>query len=586
MARTNPIPEKERIFVNDWLERINLGIKYKQKFSDCKEWPKWRSWYRNEFDEDGNCADYSVNRIFSYIKSMIPRIYFRTPSICVTAARPEYAAHARVVEGLDNWMVRETKVKKALKSAILDACQTGIGSLKLGYDSEFGFAMEQAIGENKSTVTQVGVKDGDRVEYNSNIQPGMPWVSAVRPDDIITPWGYTDPESLPWIAHAIIRPVEDVKQDQKYYQNARLSLKGGFSISEDKTRSNSLWKDGDSNNYCLLWEIRDFKRKRMIVICEDRILLECEDTLQIDGSNYEFIIFNEDRERFWPISDIKQLAPQQIEMNETRQYARKARKQMLLKFLYQKGAITQDNLDLLLSSDIEDASAGVEVNTENILSAVHVLQPTTSLTDALIREFQQLDADMREVMGFSQNQMGEFVPFHNKTKGEADIVDESSNLRSDERRDVVADVLSNVVRKFNQYVFTFWDKPRVMEIVGLDGLQYWVEYTGQQLKSEYLLVINPETGQPVSRALRQQVAQNMFAMFNQDPLIDQFGLRRLVMQQTDLIDPGYQNLVRMDPNMAMQPQAQPNQMGITSEQPVNVQDLQKDTSLRKQVIGR
>lgn len=574
--------EQERDFVNEWMERINLGIKYKQKFSDCSRWPVWRAWYRNEYEEDAalNLDAYTVNRIFSYIKSSIPRIYFRTPSISVTARRPEFAAHARVVETLDNWLVLETCIKDELKSCILDAHLTGIGFLKLGYDSEFGFLPGQAVGENKETVNQYGVKTGERIEYNTNIQPGMPWVSSVLPEDIITPWGYTKMKSLPWIAHCIIRPVEDVKQDQKYDQRARLSLKGGFSIPSDKSRASNLWSNGDKGNYCLLWEVRDYKRKKILVLCEDRVLMYADDGLQIDGGVYEAIIFNEDRERFWPIPDVKQLQAQQLEMNETREYARKARKQMLLKFLYQKGAITSENLERLLSNDIEDASAGVEVLSENILSAVHVLQPGTALSDALIREFQQLDADMRETMGFSQNQMGEFVPFHNKTAKEAGIVDESSGLRADERRDVAADVLSNVVRKWNQYVFTFWDKPRVIEIVGMDGLQYWVEYTGQQLRSEYTLVINPETGQPVSRALRQQVAQNMFQMFNGDPLVDQLGLRRLVMQQTDLIDPGYQNLVRMDPNAMMQ-----NQMGVTPGSPIPLQDFQKDASLRSKIMG-
>lgn len=581
MAKPSIASTKEKEFVSEWMEQINLGIKYKTKFSDCKQWPKWRSWYRNEFNEGIDDSYYTVNRIFSFIKSAIPRVYFRTPSISVTARRPEFAAHARVVETLDNWLVQETKLKNVMKSAILDAFLTGIGPIKLGYDSEFGFIADQAIGENKETITQAGVRTGEKIEYNNNIQPGMPWASDVLPDDIITPWGYTKADSLPWIAHAIVRPVEDVKQDQKYYQAARLSLKGGFSITDDKSRANSIWTTGDKSSFCLSYEIRDLKRKKMIVICEDRLLLETDDTLQIDGSNFEFIIFNEDRERFWPISDVKQLEPQQLEMNETRQYARKARKQMLLKFMYQKGAITQENLDLLLSSDIEDASAGVEVKAENILSAVQILQPGTSLSDALLREFHQLDADMRDTMGFSENQMGSFVPFHNKTKGEAEIVDESSNLRSDDRRDVVADVLSNIVRKWNQYIFTFWDKPRVVEIVGMDGLQYWVEYTGQQLKAEYTMVINPETGQPVSRNLRQQVAQNMFGMFNQDPLIDQIGLRRLVMQQTDLIDPGYQNLVRIDPNMM-----QPNQMGVDPSNPIPLGDFAKDASLSKKVIGK
>lgn len=578
MARKDS-SQVEKDFVNDWMHEIQLGIKYKKATSDCSKWPEWRARYRGDYGQTLK-DDYIVNKVFSYIKSAIPRVYFRTPSISATARRPEMAAHGRIVELLDNWLVQETQLKKYLKSAILDAFLCGIGIIKLGYDSEFGYVNEQQVAANQSTITQVGMKSGEAIEYNNNIQPGMPWGCRVNPDDIVTPWGYTDPDALPWIAHGIIRPLEDVKQDQKYDKIQASNLKGGFTIPEDRAKRDSIWAHGDKNNYCLLWEIRDLKRKRIIVVCEDRLLLDAEDALQIDGSPYEFIIFNEDPDRFWPIPDVKMFMPQQDEINDIRRYARKARKANLLKFLYRKGVITPENLDKLLSDDLDDAMAGIEVNSENILGEIHMLVPSGQLTDTLIRELQQADADMRDTMGFSQNQAGEFVPFHNKTATEANIVQEASSIRSDERRDIVADVLSRVMRKFNQFIFSFWDKERVAEIVGMDGLRYWVSYSGVQLKGEYDLVINPETGQPVSRAMRQQVAQNMFALFNQDPLIDQIGLRRLVLQQTDLIDPGYQNLIRVDPTQMMNPALQGGQS------PIPVGTIDQDTKLRSQILGR
>lgn len=572
-----PISKKEQDFVNKWNDSIKLGQEYKDKYSDWKAWKDYRNWFRGDFGDA--CKDqYNVNRTFSYLRSAVPRVYFRTPSISVTSRRPEMAPHARVVETIDNWLVQETKLKKTLKTGILNAFLTGIGVVKLGFDSEFGFIPEQQVGENQSTVTQFGKDSGSKIEYNVNINPGMPWADSTLPEDIVTPWGYVNYDSLPWIAHRIVRPLEDVKEDQKYFKVARGQLKGGFSITNHDNKVTASLQDKTKDNYCLLWEIRDYKEKRMYVICEDRLLLDVEDSLQIDGSTYEFIVFNEDPDRFWPISDVKMFAPQQLEINEIRQYARKMRKAYLLKFLFTKGALSPENLKLLLSDDIDDALCGIEINAESIAQAVQTFTPNSEITNSLIRELQQVDADFRETMGFSQNQTGEFVPFHNKTATEASIVQEGSAIRTDERRDIIADVLSNIVRKFNQYIFTFWDKERIVEIIGVDGLRYWVSYTGAQLRGEYNLLINPETGQPVTRALRQQVAQNMFQLFNQDPLIDQIGLRRLVMQQTDLIDPGYQNLVRLDPT-------QINQMGVTPQSPIGLEDLSKDASLRSKITG-
>lgn len=529
----------------EWTSKIEQGLKYKEKYSEIKKWGTYRDMYRGNFGNDSKMDKVVVNRIFSYIKSMIPKVYFRSPAVCIAPRRPELAAHARVIESIDNWLIQETNLKYVIKRAILDAGLCGIGPIKLGYDSEYGYFPELGIDQDGASVTQVGVKDGERIEYNSAIAAGMPWAARVRPDEIVTPWGYSDPKDLPWIAHMIIRPVEDIKADQKYDKKLRNQIKGGYHCSnlQGQTTSMSIMGQGDKENYALMYEIRDFKRRKFIVMCEDKILVDTEDSMQIDGLPFEFIVFNEDPEHFWPISDVKMLMPQQNELNEIRQYASKQRKLNIVKFLYSKGSMTKENLDLLLADDIDSIGCGIEVVADAIQNVVFPLHPT-NLTSDLIREQQQTEQDMRDTMGYSANQAGNYVDKTNSTATEANIVQEASNIRSDERRDLVADVLSNILRKFNQMIFTYWTTPRVVEITGNDGMQYWIEYTGAQLKGEYNMVISPENGQPVSRALRQQMAENVFAKFNKDPLIDQIGLRRLYLQQTDLIDPSWQNLIR------------------------------------------
>lgn len=528
-------------YVKEWEEKIDLGLKYKKKYSDLELWPTYRDMYRGNFGD----KKVVVNRTFSYIKSMIPRIYFRSPNVCIAPRRPEFAAAARVLERVDNWLIQETGLKYTLRRAILEAGLTGIGPIKLGYDSEYGFLPELKVDQDTASVSQVGVKDGSRIEYNTNIQPGMPWGARVRADELVTPWGYSDPNDLPWIAHMIMRPVEDVRQDQKYDKKTRAEIKGGFGPSFRNAQASSLPPVNGINceDFALLYEIRDLKRKEFIVICEGKLLQKTEDTLQIDGMPWEFVIFNEDPEHFWPISDVRMFKPQQDELNEIRQYAKVMRRHSILKFLYTKGTLTPENLQLVLSGDIEDIAAGIEVTTDAIQSAVYPFQPHNTTADYL-REQQQTEMDMRSTMGFSENQAGSYVDKTNSTATEATLVQEGANIRSDERRDIVADVMVNIIRKWNQFIFRYWTTPRVTEITGLDGQRYWIQYTGEQLRGEYNFVISPESGQPVTRQLRQQLAQQMFQYFNGDPLIDQVGLRQLVLQQTDLIDPSWQNLIR------------------------------------------
>ena len=205
-------------FVEEWLGRIKTSIKLRQRFVkyNNKTWKEVcedaRKYYRSDWKSDV----IPVNRVFSFGRSLIPAIYFRSPRVSVTATKPELVMHAKVVEAVDNYLIKKTKLKKTLKTAALHAYLAGYGPIKLGYDSEFGFDPSLAVDEDTATATQYARQESRDIEYHSNVQPGMPWALPDLPENVIVPFGYRDPESLPWIAHRILRPLEDVKQDQKY----------------------------------------------------------------------------------------------------------------------------------------------------------------------------------------------------------------------------------------------------------------------------------------------------------------------------------------------------------------------------------
>ena len=530
-------------FVQDWLSQIDLGLKYKDKFTGVKEYRKYRDWFRGEWDLG---ITRPVNRTFSTIKSMIPRIYFRSPTIVVTPLRPEFKWHAKVLEAVDNWLIRETNIKMTLKRAAIESCITGLGSIKLGYDSEFGYIPDQAVDQDMATATQTSTKENTKIEYRDYIKPGLPWAMPVLGEDVITPFGYKDPETFPWIAHMILRPLKDVQEDQKY-RNTK-DLKGGFvpSTSEMLKRAHySLmeWKDVP---FCLLYEIRDKKSGKIFTICEETLLMDYEDALQIEGLPWEFVMFNEDPEYFGGISDIKMIAAQQEEMNEISTQASSLRKFSLIKFLYQNGALKPESLDKLLSSNIEDIGIGIPVEADSLQAAILPLQPH-GLTAELQRDHAGSESIMRETLGMGSNQMGEMSPYHGKSAAEAMITNEGAEQRVDERRDHITDVLTNIIRKFNQYIIKYWTTERVTEIVGPDQKKAWVTYTGDQLKGEYAVRIDAESGLPVTRGLRHEQAMKLFELLKGDPFIDQIELRRMLMQPFEWIDPSYELMVQEPP---------------------------------------
>lgn len=533
-------------FVNDWMAKIKAGIDYRKKYSTRKSWDDYRKMYRGQWAEQL----VPVNKIYSYGRTLIPRVYFRAPRVSVTATRPDLVWHAKVVEEIDNQLIRRALLKKTLKKACLDSFLCGIGPIKLGYDSEFGYLPEQAISEDGETATQFGTEDGTTIEYREGIEPGMPWALRVRPEDVVVPWGAQDEDNLPWIAHYILRPLDDVMQDQKYRIDKDHPLTGTRAPSIDD-RKGAPFRPRDERdkdvNYAELWEVRSLRDGKIYVFCENQVLMAEKDELQIDGLPWEFVIFNRDPEYFWPIPDAHLLAPQQTELNDTRTQASRHRAIALLKFLYKRGAMKEEELTKFLSGLVGPAVA-VEEAVENINNAIIQIQP--HVPPDLYQESMAIIQDMRETMGFTSNQQGEFsAGLSPRSATEAMIVEQGFSLRVDERKDIVADVLVNIVRKWNQFIFKLWTKAKVVRIVTPQGEPFWLEYTGDQIKGEYLLSVDPDSGMPVTKGLKYEMGKDLMKTFGGDPLIDQVGLRQISLSTYADVDPRVGQLLSVPPGM-------------------------------------
>ena len=55
----------------EWTHRIKKGEEFRKTFSSYNNWKAYRNMYRNKWDED----ILPVNKIFSYGRMLIPRVY-------------------------------------------------------------------------------------------------------------------------------------------------------------------------------------------------------------------------------------------------------------------------------------------------------------------------------------------------------------------------------------------------------------------------------------------------------------------------------------------------------------------------------
>lgn len=483
----------------DWMERIKQGQRFQQRFANSNSWPRYKDYYRHKF-ASGRRDIIPVNIYFSILRSMVPQVYFRNPKITITPRKPglEAELNARIVQTLDNWLLNETGVKNEMKLMIQDSFLCGISNGVIGYDSEYGLDGSKLDITNHFSLTQFD-KKGDRIEFDSRINPGTPWFLRARPEDIIWPWGCANSKNAEWYAMRVFRPLADLKADAKYSNIGDLRGNSTPRRSAPEGAVTTEYTDNlifdDRIEWIEVWEIHDMRTGKVlaVVLDHDKFLRNDEDLLQIEGLPIETLVFNQDPDYIYGIPDARIIEPQQLELNEIRTQAMKHRRIDIIKLLIKKGVFSEEEIQKMTDENVQ---AVIEADLDSGLSdSVLPLNPgASSIMADLAAAAQIVQGDVREMVGFSRTAQGEYQGKTHISAEETKKVFQSLNIRLDERRDMVADLLTNVVRKFNQIIFTHWSQERVAQVVGPDGAKWWLKFTGQQIKDEYDVIVTPEEG--------------------------------------------------------------------------------------------
>lgn len=531
-----------------WFQQITKGIDYRNKVTNHSKWQIWRQFYRADWEDDVLAS----NLFFKMARSVVPRVYFRDPTISIVATKPgiEHMLFAQLLQRIDNKLIRRMKLKDHMKRMTQNTFFYGTGVGKLGFGAEF--AATTSPDGNTEAPNEGSITLDNKIEYNADIMANLPWFQSTPTNTIIVPAGLEMFSNTRWVAHHIRRSLADFKDDPRFKNTSSLSVGAKSKFAGDS--NNTPMKFQAIDEMIDLFEVRDKKTGKVFVIApyvSDQIHLYEDDAFLEYFNNdipFEFSVFNPDDEYCWGVSDSIQLEADQLDMNETREYIQMHRRMSLLKLLYKKNAITTENIQKLLSGDV---MAAVEIEGE----------PST---DVLVKEmggipkdlFLNLDADMvnaRETSGFSRNQMGEFrAGSGDTTATEAQIVHQASEIRVDERRDVMADILVNVVNKMHQIIFREWKGDMVEQIMGPTGVPIWVKFRPEMLQGAYEVRVDPDSSVPETRDKREAKALKLYELFAQDPLVNPQKLRQFVL--TEMKGVGLDDLFLIQPGAPGTPQ--------------------------------
>lgn len=516
-----------------WLEQIRSGIEWRKKMTKEVDWSRWRKYYRGEFPR----GILPVNLFFRMRRSIVPQLYFRNPSISVTAGKPglEQQMFAQLIERIDNKLIRTMNTKYAMKRAIDTTWMFGTGALKLGFGAQFTPTPEifntEAPEEFRSSITR-------KVEYNSQVSPNMPWVASIHPGNLIVPRGLMNFEDTPWVAEWIRRPVDDVQSDPRFKHVKDIKSTTNKGLGSMAQTGMQAKKDEVD-----LIEIRDMRTTKVMVIApyaSDRVLFYDDDYLQNNNRpNIYPFSFNPDDEVFWGVPDSVILEPQQNEINEIRTLMMKHRRISILKLLYTQGAIDDGEIEKLLDGDVLSA---VRVKDLQGIERFELGQ----IPETLFAADQTIQGDVRDGMGFSRNQAGEFQSnkSHNApTAREVMAVQQAASIRIDERRDIIADVLVDIFEDANELIFDKWQEEQIVQVMGPDSLPLWVKFKPNMLKAaKYELLIDPDSTVPETKDVRMNKAVQSYGLLKDNPLIDPQGLTAMLLRELHGVE--YDNLMR------------------------------------------
>lgn len=553
-----------------WMTQIRKGIAYRKKYAREAEWGRWRQYYRGYWPK----GTLPVNLFFRMLRTVVPRIYFRNPSISIQASKPgvEQQVFARLIERIDNKLMRTMRIKNQIKQIIHDTWMFGTGIGKRGFGQQFHPTPDILGGGSDPLAVGTG-KPLSKTEYHNTIRDDMPWFLENPTGGFIVPAGSRNFQECRWYAGWYRRPIEDVQEDPRFKNTAMMK---GSHQSEYRTSPLPDMSEGPVNEVDLV-EIRDTKTKKAFVIApygevSKKVLLYDDDTMQVNGRTpFYTTVFNPDDEVCWGVPDSVVLEPQQLELNEIRTLTMKHRRLAIVKLLYKAGALDTADLDRILDGTV---LAAVKVNTE--LSDVEARQ-IGDIPKDLFMAGNEVMNDVRENMGFSRNQFGNYAEGSaDRTATESRIVQTASEIRVDERRDAVADLIVDLFEDIHVDIFDRWDNEIVVQVAGPEGLPLWVAFKPTMLKAaEYEIQVDPDSSVPETKEVRMQKALVTYERLKTNPLIDPELLTQYLLHEMHGVQ--FDNMVRQ----LQQLQAR-GAGGSTPENPVSAEQfMQMLTQSRK-----
>ena len=508
-----------------WKERIEAGKKYRKLHGLESVWADLEARFYSCTKESGT----GPNILFSKGDVIISALSTPQIRVMVEALNNESLEWSPIVEAFDNALMEALDVSSVIETALTYAYLWGVGFIKIGFDSEYGFDPQRAF--MGATLTQFS-KKGELIE-SGIAQPGFPWVKAVLPHDVVVPWGTRELRDAEWIAHRIVRRVEDVKADPKY--SGVRDLKGSISLSdlmkarEQSTQEGGIKPQSDEDkekDYVELWEIQDKRSRRVIVLVDGddgpRIIRNVENALQLENQlPWVEISLNPRSRSLWTTPPAFFIWAHQRELDDIHDQAKKQRRASVMAL-----AVRGDAFDESTLQQLRDGKPGAillaKSSVDSMDDIVKVIGQNINVNTLLHMEEGVIHQNAREALGISRNLAGEYSGRSRVTARETFMVSQGAELRLGLKQMRLRRALLDMVRKLNAIVGAYMELPFAVRILGTDRAPQWKELRREMLlQGRYGFRIAFSTEYYETPESRLQKVIGLYQVLMNDPRVDQ-----------------------------------------------------------------
>lgn len=471
-------------------EEITLWFGRIQKAEDLqadrtKERREILKLYLGEFfgqptDNSGEVTE--VNFLFEYIKVLIAAIYARDPFIFVRARSGKWSMFAETMQFVINYYWKELKLKKKIKSSILDGVLAPPGFIELGYlfikeKDQSTKDIEEEFPELKTTepLETKGIFD-DTVKEDDVFANYTPSHQVLWPD------GYNDIRESPYMFIKRKMPLLDVKSNTMF-KSVRQRLTGFNTISKaDKTPGKFTLKDNvkpmqggiqegvdEEQTEITLYYGFDRRGQQRFVLAknfdEDSLFERNWDYLS-EGFTLFPLVFNqipstEEKANSYPLSDVIPMLPQLKELSKLSSAMMKHRKRAGTVILAKKGKISPTDITNYTQANDVDILQFDNIDEQSIRTFTPAGLPSDfyNLRKVILE-------DLMRASGFQQL-LGQSVGVETAT--ESQNIREGALVRTSEKQDVIEDFTVDIAVYLAGLIWQFkQSKSEIAEIIGED----------------------------------------------------------------------------------------------------------------------